>query len=66
MTDYFRDLIARQRRTAEIVEPVMSHPFTGDTPAVAAVGFNATHLIEDEKMPAGLAQNLGLTAPKNR
>jgi len=66
MTDYFRDLIARQRGTAEFAEPVMSHPYTGETPATEAVGLIEQHLIDAEEIPAMLARDLGHVAPDNQ
>lgn len=65
MADYFRDLIARQNGTAEVAEPVLSHPFTGDTPAAAAVHMDTRRLIDAETMPEKLARNLGIIAPTN-
>jgi len=45
---------------------VMSHPFTGDTPAAAAVHLNVRSLLAEEKMPVGLARDLGIKTASNQ
>jgi len=58
MTDYFRDLVARHQGWADFAEPVVSHPFTGNTPAKAARSFNQDALVNAPQMPTSLSKEM--------
>ena len=54
--DYFNDLIARHRNTAELAEPVTSHFYTGETPSMTANRRDTEFLVNDDRMPLLLAE----------